>query len=182
MLRGSGADARLRTVVTTLTALTALTALTTAATGCAVNNPTDQAQRPPVIPKETTSTIRPDRTAVFNRRAAARVISQLGYGNARPRAKPPGPLRAFVASCRGTTASCLNIFFFYRGRYVGAAFARPQPQLTVRGQDGRMVRATIPSPGGILRNAHYFWTGAEVIGLTKTGTVTVVRTPSHTIV
>lgn len=152
-----------------------------ATSGCAVNNPTDLAQRRPVIPTTITSAPRADGTSAFNRKAAARVIAQLGYGRARPREKPPGPLRAFVASCQGTTLPCLNIFFFYRGRYAGAALARPQSQLTVQAQDGRLVKASIPSVGGGLRNVRYFWTGAEVIGLTRTGTVTVVHTPSRTL-
>lgn len=149
--------------------------------GCAVHNPTDLAQRPPAISTASPPTVRADGSAVFNRRAVARVIAQLGYGNAKPREKPPGPLRAFVAACRGTTAPCLNIFFFYRGRYVGAAMARPQSALSVRGQDGRLVRASVPGPTGVLREVRYFWTGAEVIGLTSTGTVTVVHTPSRTL-
>jgi hypothetical protein len=149
--------------------------------GCAVNNPTDLAQRRPVIPTKTTATTRADGSAVFNRKAVARAIAQLGYGRARPREKPPGPLRAFVASCQGTTLPCLNIFFFYRGRYVGAAFAQPQSGLAVRAQDGRLVKASIPGSSGGLRSVRYFWTGAEVIGLTKTGTVTMVHTPSHTL-
>jgi hypothetical protein len=149
--------------------------------GCAVNNPTDLAQRRPVLPTKTTSSIRADGTSVFNQKAAGRVIAQLGYGKARPREKPPGPLRAFVASCRDTALPCRNIFFFYRGRYVGAAFAQPQSQLTVRAQDGRLVKASIPGSSGGLRAVRYFWTGAEVIGLTKTGTLTVVHTPSHTL-
>jgi hypothetical protein len=176
MLRDGGA--RLRAA----TPACALAVLVGAATGgCAVNNPTDLAQRRPVIPTETTAAIRADGTAVFNQKAAARVIAQLGYGKARPREKPPGPLRAFVASCRGTTLPCLNIFFFYRGRYVGAALPQPRAQLTVRAQDGRLVKASIPGPSGGVRNVRYFWTGAEVIGLTKTGTVTVVHTPSRTL-
>jgi hypothetical protein len=144
--------------------------------GCAVNNPTDQAQKPPVMPTRFATTL-PDGTPAFNMRAAGRVIAELGYGDAKPKGKPPGPLRAFVASCRRTTSPCLNIFFFYRGRYVGAAFTHPQARLAVRGQDGRLVRATIPTPGGGLHDAHFFWTGAEVIGLTKTGTVKLIRIP-----
>ncbi|HEU5157276.1 MAG TPA: hypothetical protein VFU43_09780 [Streptosporangiaceae bacterium] len=177
MLRDGGARLRLLAVLPAAAALAVFAVA--AAGGCAVNNPTDLAQRQPVIPTQTTSVIRPDGTVVFNRRAVGRVIAQLGYGNARPREKPPGPLRAFVASCRGAAPPCLNIFFFYRGRYVGAAFAEPQSQLTVRGQNGRVVKASIPSPSGGLRDVRYFWTGAEVMGLTGTGTVTVVRTPSR---
>jgi hypothetical protein len=176
MLRDGGARLRAATPVCTLAVL--MGAVTG---GCAVNNPTDLAQRRPVIPTKATAAIRADGTAVFNRKAAARVIAQLGYGRARPREKPPGPLRAFVAACQGTTLPCLNIFFFYRGRYVGAAFERPQSQLTVRAQDGRLVKAAIPGQSGGIRNVRYFWTGAEVIGLTKTGTVTVVHTPSRTL-
>jgi hypothetical protein len=153
-----------------------------ATSGCAVNNPTDLAQRRPVIPTKITSAPRADGTSVFNKKAAARVIAQLGYGKARPREKPPGPLRAFVASCQGTTTlPCLNIFFFYRGQYAGAALAEPRSQLAVRAQDGRLVKASVPGADGGLRNVRYFWTGAEVIGLTTTGTVTVVHTPSHTL-
>jgi hypothetical protein len=147
--------------------------------GCAVHNPTDQAQRPPVIPTKVATTL-PDGTPAFNRRAVSRVIAQLGYGGSRPKGRPPGPLRAFVASCQGATVPCLNIFFFYRGRYVGAAFAQPQSELAVRGQDGRLVRATIPAPGGGVHAVQYIWTGADVIGLTATGSVSLVRTPSST--
>jgi hypothetical protein len=148
--------------------------------GCAVHNPTDLAQRTPVIPTKAATTM-PDGTPTFNRRAVSRLIAQLGYGDSRPKGKPPGPLRAFVASCRGVTAPCLNIFFFYRGRYVGAAFARPQSALAVPAQDGKRVRATVPGPTGALRHVQYIWTGADVIGLTATGSVTLVRTPSHTL-
>jgi hypothetical protein len=173
----SDGGARLRAALS-LAVLTVL--MGTIAGGCAVNNPTDLAQRQPVIPTKSTSTTRADGTAVFNKKAAGRVIAQLGYGKARPREKPPGPLRAFVASCQGAVSPCLNLFFFYRGRYAGAAFAQPQSQLTVRGQDGRLVRASVLGPSG-LRSVRYFWTGAEVIGLTETGTLTVVHTPSHTL-
>jgi hypothetical protein len=176
MLRDGGARLRAATPMCVLMVLVAAGTV-----GCAVNNPTDLAQRRPVIPTETPAPIRADGTAVFNRKAAARVMAQLGYGRARPRDKPSGPLRAFVASCQGTTLPCLNIFFFYRGRYVGAALARPQSQLTVRAQDGRLVKASIPGPSGGIRDVRYFWTGAEVIGLTQTGTVTVVHTPSRTL-
>lgn len=175
MLRDGGARHRAATPVCALAVLVgAMTG------GCAVNNPTDLAQRRPVIPTQTSAAVRADGSAVFNRKAAARMIAQLGYGKPRPR-KPPGPLRAFVASCQGTTLPCLNIFFFYRGRYAGAALAEPASQLTIRAQEGRLVKATIPGPTGGVRTVRYLWTGAEVIGLTTTGTVTVVHTPSHTL-
>ncbi|HEX6470345.1 MAG TPA: hypothetical protein VF069_14705 [Streptosporangiaceae bacterium] len=175
MLRGGAAGPRdvLRAALPWL-----LGAVTVA--GCAVHNPTDLAQRPPVIPTKVTTTM-PDGTPTFNRRAVSRLIAQLGYGDSRPKGKPPGPLRAFVASCRGVTAPCLNIFFFYRGRYVGAAFAQPRSVVALRGQDGRLVRATVPGPTGGLHHVQYIWTGADVIGLTATGSVTLVRTPSHTL-
>jgi hypothetical protein len=173
MLRGGGG----RLLVAVAAGAVALSPAALAS-GCAVHNPTDLAQRRPVIPTDLPTT-RADGTAAFSKKAAARMIAQMGYGNAKPREKPPGPLRAFLASCRGVTAPCLNLFFFYRGRYVGAAFAQPQSALDIRGQDGRMVRATIPSPAGGLRGVRYFWTGGEVIGLTNMGSITVVHTPSR---
>ena len=176
MFRGFGARRRDASFAVRACAVAVVVAAVTA--GCAVHNPTDLAQRAPVLPSRVPTTL-PDGTPAFNQRAAARVIAQLGYGDARPKGKPPGPLRAFVASCRGTAAPCLNIFFFYRGRYVGAAFPRPQPKLAVRQQDGRLIRATIPTPSGRFRHARYLWTGTDVIGLTPTGTVRLVRVPSH---
>jgi hypothetical protein len=155
------------------------TALACAAIGgCAVHNPTDLAQRRPVIPTATPST---DAGAAqsFNSRAASLLLVRLGYGKPRQHRIPPGPLRAFVAPCRGTATGCLNIFFFYGDRYMGAAFARPQRQLGLRGQDGRLVRAVIPWPGDGYRYVRYVWDGQTVIGLSKTGTITLVRTPSH---
>jgi hypothetical protein len=155
------------------------TALACAAIGgCAVHNPTDLAQRRPVIPAATSST---DAGAAqsFNSRAASLLLVRLGYGRPRNHGIPPGPLRAFVAPCRGTTKGCFNIFFFYGDRYVGAAFARPPRQLGLRGQDGRLVRALVPGPSGGYRYVRYVWDGQTVIGLSKTGKETLVRTPSH---
>ncbi|HEY7488157.1 MAG TPA: hypothetical protein VH912_27180 [Streptosporangiaceae bacterium] len=151
-----------------------------AAGGCAVHNPTDLAQRRPATPAATSGTVPAGSATSFDSHGAVRLLAKLGYGKARPRQIPPGPLRAFVASCRNaTTTPCLNIFFFYGDKYAGAAFARPQSKLSIKKQDGRIVRTAVPGPKGGFRNVRYIWTGQEVIGLANTGTVPLVRVPAH---
>lgn len=148
--------------------------------GCAVHNPTDLAQRRPVIPTATAATAPAGTATSFDSHGAVLLLAKLGYGRAQPRRIPPGPLRAFVASCRSaTTTPCLNIFFFYGDKYAGAAFARPQADLSIKKQDGRIVRTLVPGPKGGLHNVRYIWTGQKVIGLANTGTVPLVRVPSH---
>jgi hypothetical protein len=147
--------------------------------GCAVHNPTDLAQRRPVIPTGTTTPAGAE--AFFKPKAATRIMARLGYGNARPNPHSdlPGPLRAFLAACRGSTTPCYNVFFFYRDRYIGAAFASPKTRILVPSQDGKLVRVRAARPEGGVLSIRYIWDGATVIGLTGAGTRPVIRTPSH---
>jgi hypothetical protein len=145
--------------------------------GCAVNNPTDLAQRRPKMPEGSgTPAITP---SYFKPKAAVRILARLGYGDARPKTVPPGPLRGFLASCRGATTPCSNVFLFYRDRYIGAAFAQPRSQVAVTAQDGALVRVRYTGRDGGIRYIRYIWDGATVVGLTGTGSRPVVRKPDH---
>jgi hypothetical protein len=168
MSRGAGASALVALVACAVTA------------GCAVHNPTDLAQRQPVMPQGKSATPAGADT-FFKPKAATRIVARLGYGNVRPdpRSLLEGPLRALLASCRGTTTPCRNVFFFYRDRYIGAAFAQPKSQVVIAGQDGKLVRVrALREDGGVL-SIRYIWDGTTVIGLTGAGSRPVVRTPSH---
>jgi hypothetical protein len=147
--------------------------------GCAVHNPTDLAQRRPAMPTGTTTPL--GAAEFFKPKAAVRLLARIGYGSPRPNpeAATPGPLRAFRASCRGAVTPCLNVFFFYRDRYVGAAFARPRSEVVVVRQDGKLVRVQAARPEGGFISIRYIWDGATVIGLTGAGSRPVVRWPSR---
>jgi hypothetical protein len=148
--------------------------------GCAVHNPTDLAQRRPKMPTRTPTPV--GAASFFKPKAAVRTLARLGYGKPRPNPETAtsGPLRGFRASCRGSATPCLNVFFFYRDRYIGAAFARPRTQLVVAaGQDGKLVRVRAVRPDGGFLYIRYIWDGTTVIGLTGAGSRPVIRTPSH---
>ena len=168
MSRGAGASALVALLACAVTA------------GCAVHNPTDQAQRQPVMPQGKAATPA-GADSYFKAKAAIRVVARLGYGKARPdpRTLLEGPLRALLASCRGSTAPCKNVFFFYRDRYIGAAFAKPKSKVVIAGQDGKLVRVRAIGEDGGLLSIRYIWDGATVIGLTGAGSRPVIRTPSH---